>query len=106
MNMSYRADKVPSLAGNGPNREDRAELQKQCASLVDDKMHGICFSPNEREQQPGDAFTEAQVRRKLELLQPYTKWIRIFSCTDGNDMIPKLAREMLPSRRFVLFSAA
>ena len=45
------------------------------------------------DQQPGDAFTEAQVRRKLELLQPHTEWIRIFSCTDGNDMIPKLARE-------------
>ena len=93
MNMSYRADKVLSLAGDGPNRVDRAELQKQCASLVDDKMHGICFSPYEGEQQPGDAFTEAQVRRKLELLQPHTKWIRIFSCTDGNDLIPQLARE-------------
>ena len=93
MNMSYRADKVLSLAGDGPNSVDRAELQKQCASLVDDKMHGICFSPYEGEQQPGDAFTEAQVRRKLELLQPHTKWIRIFSCTDENDLIPQLARE-------------
>ena len=93
MNMSYRADKVLSLAGNGPNHEDRAELQKQCTSLVDDKMHGICFSPYEGDQKPGDAFTEAQVRRKLELLQPHTKWIRIFSCMDGNDLIPQLARE-------------
>jgi exo-beta-1,3-glucanase (GH17 family) len=72
---------------------DRAELQKQCASLVNDKMHGICFSPYEGDQKPGDPFTEAQVRRKLELLQPHTKWIRIFSCTDGNDLIPQLARE-------------
>ena len=56
-------------------------------------MHGLCFSPYEGGQKPGDAFTEAQVRRKLELLQPHTEWIRIFSCTDGNDMIPKLARE-------------
>ncbi len=54
---------------------------------------GICFSPYEGDQKPGDAFTEAQVRRKLELLRPHTKWIRIFSCTDGNDMIPRLARE-------------
>ena len=93
MNMSYRADKVLSLAGDGPNRLDRAALQKQCASLVDDKMHGLCFSPYEGDQQPGDSFTEAQVRRKLELLQPHTKWIRMFSCTDGNDLIPQLARE-------------
>ena len=93
MNMSYRADKVLSLAGEGPNRLDRAALQKQCASLVDNKMHGLCFSPYEGDQQPGDPFTEAQVRRKLELLQPHTKWIRMFSCTDGNDLIPQLARE-------------
>ena len=93
MNMSYRADKVLSLAGDGPNRLDRAALQKQCASLVDDTMHGLCFSPYEGDQQPGDPFTEAQVRRKLELLQPHTKWIRMFSCTDGNDLIPQLARE-------------
>ena len=56
-------------------------------------MHGLCFSPYEGDQQPGDTFTEAQVRRKLELLQPHTEWIRIFSCTDGNDMVPQLARE-------------
>lgn len=93
MNMSYRADKVLSLAGDGPNRLDRAQLRKQCALLVDEKMHGVCFSPYEGDQQPGDSFTEAQVRRKLELLQPHTKWIRIFSCTDGNDLIPQLARE-------------
>ena len=51
------------------------------------------LQPHEGDQQPGETFTEAQVRRKLELLQPHTDWIRIFSCTDGNDMIPKLARE-------------
>ena len=45
MNMSYRADKVLSLAGDGPNRLNRAELQKQCASLVDDKMHARSIGP-------------------------------------------------------------
>ena len=93
MNMSYREDKVLSLAGDGPAGLNRGELQKQCMALVNAKMHGLCFSPYEGDQQPGDTFTEAQVRRKLELLQPHTAWIRIFSCTDGNDMIPKLARE-------------
>lgn len=27
-------------------------------------------------------------------MQPYTSWIRTFSCTDGNELIPKIAREM------------
>ena len=56
-------------------------------------MHGICFSPYEGEQEPGDPISEEQVRRKLALLQPHTRWVRIFSCTEGNDMIPQLARE-------------
>ena len=93
MNMSYREDKILSLAGDGPTGQDRDALQKQCALLLEDKLHGLCFSPYEGDQQPGDPFTEAQVRRKLELLQPHTAWIRIFSCTDGNDLIPQLARE-------------
>ena len=93
MNMSYREDKILSLAGDGPTGQDRDALQKQCALLLEDKLHGLCFSPYEGDQKPGDPFTEAQVRRKLELLQPHTEWIRIFSCTDGNDLIPQLARE-------------
>ena len=45
MNMSYREDKVLSLAGDGPAGLDRGELQKQCTALVNAKMHGLCFSP-------------------------------------------------------------
>jgi len=56
-------------------------------------MHGLCFSPYEEGQEPGDPISEAQIRRKLELILPYTKWIRTFSCTEGNEQIPKLAKE-------------
>ena len=56
-------------------------------------MHGLCFSPYGEGQKPGDLITEAQIRRRLEIIAPYTKWIRSFSCTEGNDMIPKLAKE-------------
>ena len=56
-------------------------------------MHGICFSPYEGTQEPGDPISEAQFRRKLELLVPHTQWIRVFSCTQGNEIIPILAKE-------------
>jgi exo-beta-1,3-glucanase (GH17 family) len=56
-------------------------------------MHGLCFSPYEEGQKPGDFISESQIRRKLELIKPYTKWIRTFSCTDGNEQIPFLAKE-------------
>ncbi len=91
--MSYREEKILSLTGTEVNGLDRKSLQEQCALLLNGKMHGICFSPYEGEQKPGDPISEEQVRRKLELLQPHTQWIRVFSCTEGNDIIPQLARE-------------
>ena len=29
----------------------------------------------------------------MAIIQPYTKWIRSFSCTEGNEEIPRIARE-------------
>ncbi len=79
--MSYREEKMMSLAGVQVNALDRKGLQEQSRVLLNEKMHGICFSPYEGAQKPGDPISEAQIRRKLALLQPYTKWIRVFSCT-------------------------
>jgi len=56
-------------------------------------MHGVGFSPYEEGQEPGDQITEAQIRRRMEIIKPYTKWVRSFSCTDGNELIPKIAHE-------------
>ncbi|MGB1074962.1 MAG: glycosyl hydrolase family 17 protein [Flavobacteriales bacterium] len=91
--MSYRKEKVLSLTGTEVNGMDRSSLQEQSAHCLSEKMHGICFSPYEGEQEPGDPITEEQVRRRLSLLAPHAKWIRVFSCTEGNDIIPVLARE-------------
>ena len=68
--MSYRKEKVLSLTGTEVNALDQLALQKECANLLNSKMHGICFSPYEGEQEPGDPISEEQVRRKLTLLQP------------------------------------
>ena len=57
-------------------------------------MHGLCSSPYQEGQQLGDQLSEEQVRRRLEIMRPYTKWIRTFSCTEGNEMIAKIAKEM------------
>jgi len=82
-----------SLAGLQVDKLDRKGLKEQSQVLLNEKMHGICFSPYEGTQKPGDDITEDQIRGKLALLKPYTKWIRVFSCTQGNEMIPVLARE-------------
>jgi exo-beta-1,3-glucanase (GH17 family) len=38
-------------------------------------------------------LTEKQVRRRMEIIKPHTKWVRSFSCTEGNELIPKIAKE-------------
>jgi glucan 1,3-beta-glucosidase len=30
----------------------------------------------------------------LKIIQPHTNWVRSFSCTEGNELIPKIAHEM------------
>ena len=69
------------------------ELKELWRKTIKNGMHGLCFSLYEDGQRPGDIITEEQVRRRIEIIKPYTKWIRSFSCTDGNEFIPKIAKE-------------
>jgi len=91
--MSYRKEKHLSLAGFSQSKHSQDTLKEISTTVLKSKMHGICFSPYEGSQKPGDPLTETQVRRKLELLRPYADWIRVFSCTEGNEIIPRLAKE-------------
>ena len=91
--MSYRKEKSKSLLGIDTNNLKKDSLIKLSQSVLNNGMHGLCFSPYEEGQKPGDLISESQIRRKLELIKPHTKWIRTFSCTDGNEQIPILAKE-------------
>ena len=91
--MSYRKEKQKSLLGLDTDKLGKTELQQISQSSLKLGMHGLCFSPYEEGQKPGDPIPETQIRRKLELIAPYTKWIRTFSCTQGNEQIPRLAKE-------------
>jgi exo-beta-1,3-glucanase (GH17 family) len=70
-----------------------AELQTEAKKLLADKIHGLSFSPYISGQGPGTQITEQQIRARLQLILPYVKWIRTFSCTEGNELIPKIAAE-------------
>ena len=91
--MSYRKEKNKSLIGLNYSQYSSEKLQTLCSTVLENGMHGLCFSPYEEGQKPGDPITEAQIRRRLKIIAPYTQWIRSFSCTEGNDLIPKLAKE-------------
>lgn len=61
--------------------------------LLKNGMHGLCFSPYLEGQEPQSQLTDEQIRRRMKIIKPYTKWIRSFSCTDGNENIPRIAHE-------------
>jgi glucan 1,3-beta-glucosidase len=69
------------------------ELNTLFDEVLKTGMHGLCFSLYEDGQKPGDIISEEQVRRRMKIIAPYTKWVRSFSCTEGNEFIPKIAKE-------------
>jgi len=99
--MSYREGQEFSIkdidltqqAGVDFSQYPSKDLEKLWKKTLNSGMHGLCFSLYEDGQGPGDIITETQVRRRMEKIKPYTKWVRTFSCTDGNELIPKIARE-------------
>jgi exo-beta-1,3-glucanase (GH17 family) len=91
--MSIRAGKIKALTGIDFANKSDAELKSLFSTVLKNGMHGLCFSPYLEGQNPGDQLTEEQIRRRMKIIQPYTKWIRSFSCTDGNEMIPRIAHE-------------
>ena len=91
--MSLRSEKMLSLAGQNHKGKSTKELGALFRKVLEGSMHGLCFSAYEDGQNPGDQLTEAQIHRRMQILKPYTKWIRSFSCTDGNEMIPRIAKE-------------
>ncbi|MFK2821162.1 glycosyl hydrolase family 17 protein [Flavobacteriaceae sp. LMIT009] len=92
--MSGRGEKFLALANEDYAGKSIDELKSLFRQVLESGMHGLCSSPYEEGQKPGDQLSEAQIRRRLEIMKPYTKWIRSFSCTEGNEMIPKIAKEM------------
>ena len=70
-----------------------AEIKSLFAQSLNQGLHGLCFSPYTEGQGVGDTLSEAQIRRRMEIVASHTKWVRSFSCTQGNELIPKVARE-------------
>lgn len=80
---------------NGMNFTIQSPVEIKCEfdRVLENGIHGICFSLYEDGQKPGDLISEEQVRRRMKIIAPYTQWVRSFSCTDGNEFIPIIARE-------------
>ncbi|MBD0849987.1 MFS transporter [Maribacter arenosus] len=69
------------------------EIKKLFSATLNKGVHGFCFSPYMEGQNIGDQLSEDQIQRRMDVIAPYTKWVRSFSCTDGNEFIPKVAHK-------------
>ena len=84
--MSKRADKILSLTGIDPSKISNNQLHEVFSAYLENGMHGIGFSAYEEGQKPGDELTLEQVQRRMTILKPSIKWVRSFSCLQGNEL--------------------
>ena len=85
---------LPAMDRSPLEGKTAAEIQALYAEQVQKGVYGLCFSAYVEGQRAGDQLTEAQVRRRLDLIAPHTRWVRSFACTEGLEMVPRVAREL------------
>ncbi len=90
---------VPGSVGNPPAvaplaLAERARLDAAFRATLERGIHGLCFSPYLEGQQPGSQISAAQIRERMAIIRPHTRWVRSFSCTDGHEQTPRIAHEL------------
>jgi exo-beta-1,3-glucanase (GH17 family) len=91
--MSNYYRKNLSLSGMDFSGYSIEDLRALVRKILEGKIHGISFSPYTEGQGPGTQLGEDQIRGRLDIIKPYVHWIRSFSCTDGNELIPQIGKE-------------
>ncbi|MFT5889975.1 MAG: GPH family glycoside/pentoside/hexuronide:cation symporter [Dokdonia sp.] len=99
----YQTGKLSSLMATAIDTDSKSDtdfssmsatgIKALFATSLHNGLHGICFTPYMEGQNIGDQLSEAQIKRRMEVIEPHTKWVRSFSCTEGNEFIPKVAHE-------------
>lgn len=70
------------------------ELKSRAGAILRRKIHGISFSPYGADLTPGMQVTADRIRERLSIVQPYVHWVRTFSCAEGNELIPQIAKAL------------
>ena len=99
--MSFRKERLFQgvhsdviLASYLPENISDEDFYDLILEILHTGVHGFCFSLYEEGQRPGDIVTREQIQRRLSILSKYSKWTRSFSCTEGNEWIPEIAKSM------------
>ena len=91
--MSRSGSKHSILSGIDISDLNRAELESAFLKLLKQGIHGISFSAYLENQSPGSIISEEQIETRIKIIKPYVKWVRSFSCVDGNEHIPRIAHK-------------
>ncbi|MEM7280004.1 MAG: glycosyl hydrolase family 17 protein [Pseudomonadota bacterium] len=92
--MSNPYQRRLSLAGINSSQLSALDLKKLVGEIIRNKIHGICFSPYVEGQGPGSIVSSDQIRDRLTPIAEHVGWIRSFSCTDGHELIPGIAKDL------------
>ncbi|MDX5319825.1 MAG: MFS transporter, partial [Bacteroidota bacterium] len=98
---SYAGNKLRALTNAGGETKLKTDLnfstlseqeaKSQFNHVLQSKVHGLCLGAYREGQQIGDTLSKEQIDQRLNIIAPYTHWVRSFSCTDGNEYIPEVA---------------
>jgi len=84
---------VNTSIGADLSSKSETEIRAHFSKVLNNGVHGLCFSPYLEGQKIGDILSTTQIQRRLDIISPHTQWIRSFSCLEGNELIPKIARQ-------------
>ncbi|MDX2015721.1 MAG: glycosyl hydrolase family 17 protein [Myxococcaceae bacterium] len=75
---------------------DTPALVARLGEVLNARVHGLSFSAYLDGQGPDlkTQLSPAQIQARLAIVAPHTRWVRTFSCTDGNEHTPALAKAM------------
>ncbi len=91
--MSVRTGRIKSLLGVNPAKVSGEELITLYKNHITEGVPGLCFSSYEEGQEPGDQISAEQIEERIKIIASHTQWVRTFSCTDGNELIPEIAKK-------------
>ena len=98
--MSYRketflqykkSELIPSLSYLDEIKE--GDVRDLFYEILSSGIHGFCYSMYEEGQKPGIIISKPQIQKRVEILAKHSSWVRSFSCTEGNELVPEVAKE-------------
>ena len=91
--MSQLYKRRLSLSGIDTSTMDNEELRRVVSEILNARIHGLSFSPYTEGQGPGTVIGDKQIEDRLAVIEPNVRWIRTFSCSEGHELIPEIARK-------------